>query len=343
MKKISVIVPVYKVEKYIDRCLNSIVNQSYKNTEIILIDDGSPDNCPKMCEDWAKKDSRIKVIHKQNEGLGFARNTGMENATGDYVWFVDSDDYISNESLQILADAIENSGNADIIIFGHNRILQNGKTVNYELVCEKQIYTNSEVQDIFLPNLIFNVETQNLMASSCMCLFKNSTLQNSKIKFCSEREIISEDLHFLFRYYSNVHTAYVLSKPLYNYCQNEISLTQVYRKDRVEKIFLFYEEMCRQVELLGYNQEVKKRINAPLENFIVAALKQEVSAACEKTGKEKYEFVKAVLQNEKVINAASVLKTYPCNFKKKIFYYFVNRKRFFLAFLLLYFQALTDK
>lgn len=97
MKKplISVIVPIYNVESYLNRCVESIVNQTYQNLEIILVDDGSPDNCPQICDDWARKDSRIKVIHKENGGLSDARNAGMNIATGEYISFIDSDDYVA--------------------------------------------------------------------------------------------------------------------------------------------------------------------------------------------------------------------------------------------------------
>ena len=91
---ISIIVPVYKVEKYLNRCIHSIVNQTMKDLEIILVDDGSPDTCPKMCDDWAKKDKRIKVIHQKNKGLSAARNHGIKISKGKYIGFVDSDDYI---------------------------------------------------------------------------------------------------------------------------------------------------------------------------------------------------------------------------------------------------------
>ena len=91
---ISVIVPVYKVEPYLDKCVSSIVNQTYTNLEIILVDDGSPDNCPAMCDAWAERDSRIRVIHQKNQGGGAARNAGLDFASGSLIAFVDSDDYI---------------------------------------------------------------------------------------------------------------------------------------------------------------------------------------------------------------------------------------------------------
>lgn len=99
---ISVIIPIYKVEPYLNKCVESIVNQTYQNLEIILVDDGSPDHCPQMCDEWAKKDRRIRVIHKENGGLSDARNAGIETATGEYIAFVDSDDFVEPVYIQEL-------------------------------------------------------------------------------------------------------------------------------------------------------------------------------------------------------------------------------------------------
>lgn len=107
---ISVIVPVYKVEEYLDQCVESIVNQTYRNLEIILVDDGSPDKCPEMCDAWAKKDSRIKVVHKENGGVSSARNVGLDYFTGDYVTFVDSDDIIYAAMIASLVQSCEKHG-----------------------------------------------------------------------------------------------------------------------------------------------------------------------------------------------------------------------------------------
>lgn len=122
---ISVIVPVYKVEAYLDRCVQSIVDQTYKNLEIILVDDGSPDNCPAMCDAWAEKDSRIMVIHKENGGLSDARNAGIDIATGELIGFVDSDDWISPDMYQLLYGRLE-ADNSDISACGVEMVWEDG-------------------------------------------------------------------------------------------------------------------------------------------------------------------------------------------------------------------------
>ncbi len=113
--KVSVIIPVYKVEKYLEKCIDSVINQSYSNLEIILVDDGSPDNCGKICDKYAKKDNRIRVIHKTNGGLSDARNNGIKIATGNYIAFIDSDDYVTEDYIEYLLKLIIDN-NSDISI-----------------------------------------------------------------------------------------------------------------------------------------------------------------------------------------------------------------------------------
>ena len=122
--KISVIVPVYKVEPYLDKCISSIVNQTYRNLEIILVDDGSPDNCPAMCDAWAEKDSRIRVIHKPNGGLSDARNAGITVATGELIAFVDSDDWIAPDMYEHLYQRLSED-NSDIAACGVQMVWEN--------------------------------------------------------------------------------------------------------------------------------------------------------------------------------------------------------------------------
>lgn len=124
---ISVIIPIYNVEKYLDRCVESVIMQSYQNLEIILVDDGSGDNCPRMCDMWAIRDTRIKVIHKENAGVGMARNSGLEAATGDYLMFVDSDDYISLDAIQVLYERLI-ADKSDMAVGRHTDVYDDGQT-----------------------------------------------------------------------------------------------------------------------------------------------------------------------------------------------------------------------
>ena len=142
MPKISVIVPVYKVEPYLNRCIDSILNQTYTDLEVILVDDGSPDNCPALCDQAAQRDPRIKVIHKENGGAASARNAGLAAATGEYIGFVDSDDYIDAEMYQILMETAVDTG-ADIVECGYRWVKPN-VLYDRENTRAVDLYTNVE-------------------------------------------------------------------------------------------------------------------------------------------------------------------------------------------------------
>ena len=130
---ISVIIPIYNVEKYLNKCIDSIINQTYKNLEIILVDDGSPDNCPQICDEYAKKDNRIKVIHKKNGGVSSARNVGLINSTGNYIGFIDPDDYIEPIMYEKLLKVLKES-NTLVSMCGFYKIKDNKiiKIDNYD-------------------------------------------------------------------------------------------------------------------------------------------------------------------------------------------------------------------
>lgn len=132
-KKVSIIVPIYNVEQYVVTCVESLVGQSYRNIEIILVDDGSPDNCPVLCDEYAAKDSRIKVIHKENGGLSDARNAGLAISSGELLFFVDSDDYINKYCIEILVEEMEISG-ADIVECHSNNFVD-GDDPSWETKC----------------------------------------------------------------------------------------------------------------------------------------------------------------------------------------------------------------
>ena len=140
---ISVIVPIYNVEKYLERCVDSIVNQTYRNLEIILVDDGSPDNCPKMCDDFAKKDSRIRVVHKKNGGLSDARNSGMKIASGECIVFVDSDDYVDCNMIAKMYDVMLKD-DSDVVSCGVKWVDENGEVISEPTVDKNEILDTNE-------------------------------------------------------------------------------------------------------------------------------------------------------------------------------------------------------
>lgn len=138
MERISVVVPIYNVEKYLEKCLDSILEQTYKNLEIILVDDGSPDKCGEICEKYHQKDERIIVIHQENKGLSGARNTGLEKSTGKYICFIDSDDYINKNMIEILYNNLIET-NSDISICGFKQVNENDKIKRNNNLIEKNI------------------------------------------------------------------------------------------------------------------------------------------------------------------------------------------------------------
>ena len=129
-EKISVIVPVYNVEQYLERCVDSIINQTYKNLEIILVNDGSTDNSGQLCDELAKKDDRIRVIHKKNGGLSDARNVGIDEAESELIGFIDSDDYIDEDMYELLINNMKNA-NADLSMCGHFDVYNNVPEAQY--------------------------------------------------------------------------------------------------------------------------------------------------------------------------------------------------------------------
>ena len=166
---ISVIVPIYNVEDYLNRCVDSIINQTYKNLEIILVDDGSPDNCPKMCDDYAKKDSRIKVVHKENGGLSDARNVGMEVATGGYVSFIDSDDYVSLDFYEILLQTMIDN-DSDIVECSVVKFYENEKFDEYSDDLKVTNYETVDALDGLISENPFKQHVWNKLYKSSVAL-----------------------------------------------------------------------------------------------------------------------------------------------------------------------------
>ena len=211
---ISIIVPIYKVEKYLDKCIESIVNQTYKNLEIILVDDGSPDNCPQMCDTWAKKDSRIKVVHKPNGGLSDARNAGMKTATGEYVAFVDSDDWIDANMMETLYDELVSS-DSDVVACGIRMVWDDGSPDKIlTKMCGRKVFSSKEeamhnmIQGFCILQTVWNK------------LYKREKIVNIEFPFGQ----INEDEFWTWKAIANSDKVVFIDTPLYNYLQRSGSI-----------------------------------------------------------------------------------------------------------------------
>ena len=299
---ISIVVPVYNVEKYLEECVTSITQQTYSNLEIVLVNDGSLDTCPKICEAWKKKDSRIKVIHKENAGLGMARNTGIDNATGQYICFFDSDDYIEVDTIEKCYQEITKES-ADIALFGYSRADGSGNIVRKAIpYTDERVYSGEVVRSKFLPDLISNppgtgMKTQIWM-SACMAMYSMELINRANWRFASEREIISEDVYSLLVLYKDVRKVVIIPEALYIYRTNEQSLTNTYRKDRYQKIKYFYECSCEVSRQCGYSKEVSKRLMWAYLSFTVAAMKQIANA--DMSMREKRMELKEIIRDTKL-------------------------------------------
>lgn len=261
--KVSVIVPVYNVEQYLSCCVDSLLNQTLRELEIILVDDGSPDNCPALCDEYAKKDQRVKVIHKKNAGLGYARNSGIEIATGEYITFVDSDDYVELNTYQKLY-AIATDTNVDVVFFSYQHFNDQGKKWTEPTIHQKiRHYKGEEIRGIMLDIISNPPKAKNdsdFHVSVWSKLYRYEIIKSNGLKFKSERELISEDRLFNLDYL--LHSSGVITIPdtLYQHRMNVSSLSRTVRTDRITKNHFYYQYM---LELLRKN-------NFGMEGFLRA-------------------------------------------------------------------------
>lgn len=250
ISKVSVIVPVYNVEKYLDKCLESIMNQTYQNFEIIIVNDGSTDNSLQICRQWEERSPQIKLINKENEGLGFARNTGLQHATGDYILFVDSDDFISSNMIEKLYETL-NSTESDTVYCGLNRYFDDKHIVAYPPKCGKVIYSDYDVIDKVLLEMIGTLpsenEDMNLDVSVWHSLYSMDIIRKNNILFPSERKFMSEDIAFHIDYLRYAKKVSFITDCLYFYRLNDNSLSKKYDKTRFNRSKEMYFQILKKL------------------------------------------------------------------------------------------------
>lgn len=224
---ISVVVPVYKTEKYLSKCIESVLAQSYNNFELILVDDGSPDNSGKICDEYASNYSRIKVVHKENGGVSKARNTGLDIAQGEFITFLDSDDYLDCNALDVLYNTLIKE-NADLVCASHMTIRKMSRSsvsgLSYMTFSDDEVAAN-----------LFRIYISTPI--SCAKLYKVSVIKENNIRFVSGVPY-AEDTYFLFCYIEHIKKVVFIPDVIYYYCRNNSTATKVFYLD-IDKYNLY--------------------------------------------------------------------------------------------------------
>ena len=215
--KVSFILPIYNVEKYLSECVESILVQTYRDFEILLVDDGSPDNCPALCDEWAKKDSRIKALHKPNGGLSDARNYGLKHAQGDYVVFVDSDDFwVNKDCLENLMNVVDVHPECDFIGFNCSYYYSDTKTFKKWVAYDESLSKPTD-KDTVLCSL---VASGTFPMSACLKIIKRKSLSEINLHFI--KGLLSEDIPWFINLLEGAKKCMFINDYIYAYRQGVV-------------------------------------------------------------------------------------------------------------------------
>lgn len=272
---VSVIVPVYNVEKYLKQCIKSLISQTYQRLEILLIDDESNDSSGKICDKFAQKYKNIFSYHKKNTGLGLTRNYGLKLIKGEYVTFVDSDDYLGKNAIELLVKGLENNKN-DTVIGGFTKISDQG----HKLYIEKYIsgiVNKSQVYNQLFIKMLGSAPAKHdaIRPSVWNTLYSTKIINKYNLTFVSERKLISEDIVWDSDYYKYSKSVKIIDSVDYFYRFNPNSLTQSYMKERFQKNIYFFEYMVDKMKKSPVYAEAKVRLSKNLFINIKLCISQE--------------------------------------------------------------------
>ena len=326
--KVSIIVPVYNVEKYLQCCVDSLLHQTLADIEIILVDDGSPDNSPAICDEYAKQDDRVKVIHKKNAGQGLARNTGLETAAGEYVTFVDSDDFVDTEMYRKLY-SIAMDTNADAVYCTFQRFDNQGKVWGQPTERKKRIYqTEADIRELMLGIIANRPEAKtdrDIECSTCCAIYRNDMIKTHGVRFKSERKYHSEDLLFNLDFLSHSSNVTAISDAFYNYRENPASFCHAVNPDKIDKYYFYYQYLLEKLKANGFGTEGYLRATRHFIGYLRSGIRQYLQSSVSK--KEKIQWLKQVSENDfcKEIATSYPYKSLPVMYA--LHFYLLYKKR----------------
>ncbi|MBD9201991.1 MAG: glycosyltransferase family 2 protein [Eubacterium ventriosum] len=274
--KFSVVVPIYNVEKYLNKCVESILDQTYKDFELILVDDGSPDHCPEICDEYAERDARVRVIHKENEGLVAARNTGIKEAKGEYICYVDGDDWIANNLLETVWKKALKNYDVEIVVYSAIKQFEKHQEEIPKAVSEG-LYNKEKLKKEIYPYMMYDSRkpfcTGLIFPVAWNKIFKREFLLKH---YCKEEKIrMGEDNAFVFECIYEADNIYFCEDKLYFYNQlNVSSMVHSYDERRFDNNKLLTNYM--EERLKGKDKVLDEQMNAFKAYWLIMAIFHEV-------------------------------------------------------------------
>lgn len=340
---VSVIIPVYNTAKYLNKCIESIVHQTIDSLQIILVDDGATDNSPALCDAWAKKDRRIQVIHKQNEGLGFTRNAGLNVAQGKYVSFLDSDDTLDLDTYEKCIRQMEQV-DAKACYFGRRTMRKDGSVYMNQNIPNKLVFRGEEVKKEFAKRYFGLLPKEEkepfIQASACCVLYRRDVIEAGKTRFCSERVYLSEDIFFNLDVCMEADCVCILPEYFYNYTYNATSLTKQHSHTKFVRCKALYDKLQEYTKLFAEMTDATERTQALFLGHTRGFVKAEIAALKYNGFRETYDAVKEICTDEKL---QAIYRQFPIELldnNSKIYISWVKKKRIWL---LIFFYAFVKR
>ena len=310
MDVISIVVPVYNMERYLERCLNSIMQQTYTNIEIILVNDGSKDNSLQICLEYQKKDARIKIIDKQNEGVSVARNVGMDAATGKYIGFVDPDDWIEPEMYKSMHDTIK-INKCDIVFCNYSKDTKISNSPRL-FKTKKDVLYKSDIIDEFISNMI-GIEDilpkyYNIMGCIWRCLYRKDFIVKHNLKFIPGITIM-EDLIFTVEALINCDKICIDRGVWYHYMQNKTSSLHTYIENMWSDQIIVHDTLERLLISAGLIDYLRHRLDSRYIAMAACSVGNELYRSSANI-KDKMDEVKVIINDTKLKAALDRAKKY---------------------------------
>lgn len=252
MCRVSVIVPVYQVEQYLPRCLDSILAQTFTDFELILVNDGTKDDSPRIMQEYAQRDGRIRQIHKENGGLSSARNAGLDIARGEYIAFVDSDDYVSPDLLTDAVEAADRDG-AELVLFNYQIVNENGEQGPYLSFEDETIH----LKELGLANYFYRYWMPYRHGQEAWCrLYRRDVIERNGLRYAPNKEVFAEDTLFSAMYLMHVNTLTALKKPYVYYVQRGDSLMAMKKPQLARRLMTLSVRLTQYVKRCGLDEEL---------------------------------------------------------------------------------------